>query len=126
MEVPASATAPLLSPGWVSYYQELQRQLGGTVYSMGFYALPTLEPQRRAYQTAFVALRPSSTTIIGPASLDFMKHCLQEDFWFDGVHPQGKGAIVITRWLADEIIQKWPEFLATPWKIEARRLKMED
>ena len=104
--------------GWSSYYQKLQQQLGGVIYPVGFYALPTLELQRRSYQQAFLSLKPSSTVMMGPAPSSKMKRFLHKDLWFDGVHPQGKGSIMMTEWLADQILQKWPELLAAVKKRE--------
>lgn len=48
----------------------------------GFYALPTLEPQRRAYQFAFAHDLPIHTAMLGPASLLYMKSLLHEELWF--------------------------------------------
>ena len=103
-------------PGWSSYYQELQHQLEPVVSFMGFYALPTIEPQRRVYQLAFSQKLPPNTTMLGPASLDVMQSLLKEEYWFDGVHPQGSGAILFTEWLAQEIVSKWPGILSKSWK----------
>ena len=104
-----------LYPGWKSYYQTLFQEMGGTVTSLGFYALPTLEPQRRAYQDAFAAALPNHTTMLGPASAEVMNSLLHEKNWFDGVHPQAQGAILVTRWLAEEILEKWTHLVETRW-----------
>lgn len=104
-----------LYPGWKSYYQTLFQEMGGIVTSLGFYALPTLEPQRRAYQDAFAAALPAHTTMLGPASGEVMNSLLDEKNWFDGVHPQGQGAMLVTRWLAEEILEKWTHLVETRW-----------
>lgn len=99
-------------PGWASYYQELQQRLGNTISITGFYALPTLEAQRRAYQLAFASKRPEGTVMVGPPSLLCMQNLSSENLWFDGVHPQKEGAVLFTQWIADEIIKKWPALKA--------------
>ncbi|MBX9577062.1 MAG: hypothetical protein K2W97_01130 [Chthoniobacterales bacterium] len=106
-----------LYPGWKSYYQALFQEMGGVVTSLGFYALPTLEPQRRAYQDAFAASLPAHTTMLGPASREVMNSLLDEKNWFDGVHPQGQGAVLVTRWLAQEIFEKWSDLIETRWEL---------
>lgn len=114
-----AGAAPLfqeLYPGWKNYYQTLFQEMGGTIASLGFYALPTLEPQRRAYQEAFAATLPAHTTMLGPASVEVMNSLLNEKNWFDGVHPQGQGAILVTCWLAEEILEKWSHLIETRWE----------
>ncbi len=108
-----------LYPGWKNYYQTLFQEMGGVVTSLGFYALPTLEPQRRAYQDAFAASLPYHTTMLGPASAEVMNTLLQEKNWFDGVHPQGQGAVLVTCWLAEEILEKWKLLFETQWKLSS-------
>ena len=115
---PATNALKIPSTGWHVYYKELYEELGGICHSLVFYALPTLEPQRRAYQVAFAEHLPSTTTLLGPASPDFMKALLREGNWFDGVHPQGAGAILFTTWMAEEIAEHWSQILATRWKVE--------
>lgn len=105
-----------LYPGWKNYYQTLFEEMGGTVSSLGFYALPTLEPARRAYQETFAALVPPHTTMLELASDEEMKFFLHRENWFDGVHPQASGAELVTRWLAKEILEKWPRLMETRWK----------
>ncbi len=105
------------SAGWQLYYQELYQELGGLCHSLVFYALPTLELQRRAYQFAFAQHHPFTTTFLGPPSLDFMNMLLHQENWFDGVHPTGTGAILFTEWLAEEIATHWSEILATQWRM---------
>lgn len=107
-----------LYPGWKNYYQTLFQEVGGVATSLAFYALPTLEPQRRAYQENFATSLPRHTTMLGPVSLETMESFLNQDYWFDGVHPQGKGSILVTQWLAQEILEKWSHLLETPWKLE--------
>jgi hypothetical protein len=107
-------TIPL--PGWMIYYRELYEQMGTMIHSLVFYALPVLEVQRREYQTAFAAALPPHTMMLGPASLKFMKTLLQENYWFDGVHPTAAGAPLFTEWLAEEIASHWSEIRATRWK----------
>jgi hypothetical protein len=111
------ALSPQLYSGWKSYYQTLFQEMGGIITSLGFYALPTLEPQRRSYQNAFAAALPPHTTMIGPASAEFMNSLLNEKNWFDGVHPQAQGATIMTRWLAEEILEKWSSLMNTRWKM---------
>jgi len=107
---------PELYPGWKNYYQTLFQEMSGIVSSCGFYALPTLEPQRRAYQEAFAAALPPHTTMLGPASAQMMKSLLHQEYWFDGVHPQGQGAVLVTHWLAEEILEKWSSLMETRWE----------
>jgi hypothetical protein len=113
-----TAAKPILQglyPGWKSYYQTLFQEMGGIVTALSFYALPTLEPQRRAYQDAFAAALPPHTTMLGPASPQLMNSLLEEKNWFDGVHPQGQGAVLVTRWLAEEILEKWTQLVKSRW-----------
>ncbi len=117
-EAEASPHFQELYPGWKSYYETLFQEMGGTVTSLGFYALPTLEPQRRAYQDAFAAALPAHTTMLGPASREVMNSLLDEKNWFDGVHPQRQGAVLVTRWLAQEILEKWTDLIETRWCVD--------
>lgn len=80
-----------LSPGWKSYYPTLFQEMRGTVAALGFYALPTLEPQRRRYQEAFAAALSQRNIMLAPPSREFMNGLLHQEYWFDGVHPQGVG-----------------------------------
>ncbi len=107
-----------LCSGWKSYYQTLFQEMSGVVTSLGFYALPTLETQRRAYQENFAASLPACTTMLGPVSLKEMQYFLHREYWFDGVHPQGAGAILVTQWLAEQIVEKWNHLLETPWQLD--------
>jgi len=106
-----------LYPGWKNYYQTLFQEMEGIVTSCGFYALPTLEPQRRSYQEGFAVALPPHTTMLGPASPEIMHALLHQEYWFDGVHPQGQGAIFVTSWLAQEILEKWAQLLETRWEV---------
>ncbi len=103
------SSAPVVrDAGSIFYEKKLQQEFGKSVSAFGFYALPTLEPQRRAYQVAFAQSLPPGTIMIGPASLAVMKNLNCEENWFDGVHPRGPGATLFTQWLAGEIVKKWP------------------
>ncbi|MFI0347716.1 MAG: hypothetical protein ACH346_02925 [Chthoniobacterales bacterium] len=88
------------------YEKKLQQEFGNVISLFGFYALPTLEMQRRAYQVAFAKSLPITTIMLGPASLIVMKNLNCEKNWFDGVHPQREGAILFTQWLAQEICRE--------------------
>lgn len=102
--------------GWQFYYKKLFHELGGVCHSMVFYALPTLDPQQRAYQVAFAHSLPKHTTMLGPVTPTEMKSFLQEENWADEIHPQKKGAMLVTQWLAEEIVKQWPQIVATRWK----------
>lgn len=106
-----------LYPGWKSYYQTLFQEMGGVVHSCGFYALPTLEPQRRAYQESFAKVIPPHTMMLGPIDQQIMESFLRPEYWFDGVHPQGQGSILVTSWLGQEILKKWLLLFQTRWQI---------
>ncbi len=108
---------PELYPGWKNYYQTLFQEMGKIVNSCGFYALPTLESQRRAYQESFAKALPPHTTMLGPISQKMMESFLCSEYWFDGVHPQGEGSILMTAWLSQEILQKWSLLLETRWQL---------
>lgn len=117
--LPSTATSIKIPyTGWLVYYRALYEELGGACHALVFYALPTLEPQRRAYQNAFTQHVPPHTTMLDPASSAFMQTLLHQENWFDGVHPQGAGAILFTEWLAEEIVQQWSQIVATPWKLD--------
>lgn len=105
-----------LYPGWEKYYQTLFEEMHDVVSFCGFYALPTLEPERFCYQKNFAAALPRYTTMLGPASDETMKSLLHEEYWFDGVHPQGQGAELVTFWLQKEIIQNWSQLFEQRWQ----------
>lgn len=112
-------SSQLLSKAWKIYYDLLYQDLSGVLQGLVFYALPTLEVSRRSYQYAFAAHLPPQTIILGPASLENMKVFLEERYWYDGVHPQGKGAVVMTQWLADQIAAKWPQIKSSHWNLKS-------
>jgi lysophospholipase L1-like esterase len=66
-----------------------------------FFAMPTLEGNRRQYQAGFK--KSVEGLVLGPLDREAMKEFVGKEFWFDGVHPTGAGAERFSKWLAREL-----------------------
>ena len=99
---------PLPFPQWNVSFDSMRRRLGSWVDEAGFFAFPTLETQRLAYQAAFARSLPGPAKMVGPASPDAMTRLLRPEYWYDGTHVTGPGAMTANEWLAGEITKKWP------------------
>lgn len=73
-------------------------------HHVGFYALPMLESHRVAYAKDLRRLTGAAVPFLGPPSDAELRDMLSAEFWFDGVHPTGKGAELFSDWFAKNLI----------------------
>lgn len=90
-------------PQWEVAFGHLLEPLQPYIDRQGFYALPTIEPARASYSRAFAQRMRERSVVIGPPSADELSRLLSEEYWFDGVHPTGKGAELFSYWFADQV-----------------------
>jgi len=87
--------------GWWKCRDFLQERTEDWVDGEVFFAMPTLEGNRRKYQVGFK--NSVQGLVLGPPDRAGMKEFVGQDFWFDGVHPKGAGAERFSKWLAREL-----------------------
>lgn len=92
-----------LPRGWIAAREFFDQSTGGWIDSEAFYAMPALEGHRRNYQLGF--RHALGGPMMGPPDSGKMRDFLDKNFWFDGVHPTGKGAEAFSSWLAGELIE---------------------
>lgn len=97
-----------------NYYAELHAQTGDLIDHAGFYGMPLLDLDERAYQHAFRGRLDGALFMIQPDPQTF-RDMSRAEFWFDHMHVQEKGAKPATEWLAREIILHWDDLTKTPW-----------
>lgn len=85
--------------GWRKCRDFLQERTAGWVDSEAFFAMPTLEGNRRVYQMGFK--KSQEGLVLGPPDRAGMKEFVGKEFWFDGVHPKRAGAERFSKWLAE-------------------------
>jgi hypothetical protein len=87
--------------GWRFCREFLASRNGEWVDGEVYYAMPTLEGHRRRYQLEF--RESSGELVLGPPGFEEMQDFLGREKWFDGVHPTGAGAILFSKWLAEQL-----------------------
>ena len=89
-----------LPPGWLAGRDFFHARTKSWVDEEVFFAMPSLESHRRDYQLGFK--RSFEGLMVGPPSREDLELFLNKDYWFDGVHPTGAGALLFTKWLAEK------------------------
>ena len=90
-----------LPPGWLAGREFFHARTKSWVDEEVFFAMPSLESHRRDYQLGFK--RSFEGLMVGPPSREDLELFLNKDYWFDGVHPTGAGALLFTKWLAEQL-----------------------
>ncbi len=106
-------------PQWIISNSHLRHTMAPYMDHHGFYCLPVLESHRAAYQTAFLASQKPDVPLVGPADARESEALHRKDFWFDGVHPTGRGAGEVTRWFASRLAQILPELFGGTTKTDS-------
>lgn len=89
-----------LPQGWLVGRAFFQARTKSWVDEEAFFAMPSLEENRRKYQLGFKGSMEG--LMVGPPSREEMQPFLKRDYWFDGVHPTGAGARLFSIWLAEK------------------------
>jgi hypothetical protein len=90
-----------LPPGWLAGRDFFHARTKSWVDEEVFFAMPSLESHRRDYQLGFK--RSFEGLMVGPPSREGLELFLNKNYWFDGVHPTGTGALLFTKWLAEQL-----------------------
>ena len=89
-----------LPPGWLAGREFFHARTKSWVDEEVFFAMPSLESHRRDYQLGFKS--SFEGLMVGPPSREGLQFFLNKDYWFDGVHPTGAGALLFAKWLAEK------------------------